>query len=107
VQVASNAPVARPAGAAPATTAVEILFKPRPAYTAEARRLQIEGEVVFEIQFSASGEVRIVRVVQGLGHGLDESASDAARQIRFRPALRALAPVDSTAIVHIQFQLAY
>jgi TonB family protein len=107
VQVASNGPVARPADVAPATTAVEILFKPRPAYTAEARRLQIEGEVVLEIQFTASGEARLVRVVQGLGHGLDESASDAARQIRFRPALRASASVDSIALVHIQFQLAY
>ncbi len=107
VQVDSNATVARPANAAPASTAVEILFKPRPAYTSEARRLQIEGEVLLEIQFTASGELRIVRVVHGLGHGLDESASDAARQIRFRPALRASAPVDATAIVHIQFQLAY
>jgi TonB family protein len=106
VQVAANVPLARKPETT-ATTAVEILFKPHPVYTAEARSLQIEGEVLLEIQFAASGELRIIRVVHGLGHGLDESATDAARQIRFRPALHASVPVDSTAIVHIQFQLAY
>jgi TonB family protein len=86
---------------------VEILSKPRPVYTREARALQIEGEVLVEIQFHASGEVRILRVVHGLGHGLDESAVASAREILFRPARQSGAPVDSTAIVHIQFQLAY
>ncbi len=48
-----------------------------------------------------------MRVVRGLGHGLDETAIAAAREIRFRPARQNGAPVDSDAIVHIQFQLAY
>ena len=87
-------------------TPVEILSKPRPAYTAEARARNIEGEVLLEVQFSASGDVRVLRVVQGLGHGLDETALAAARGIRFRPATRDGAAVDSTAIVHIVFQLA-
>jgi len=90
-----------------ALTAVEILFKPRPVYTEEARAHRIEGEVLLEMQFGAAGEVRILRVVRGLGHGLDESAITAARAIRFRPAQRNGAPVDSGAIVHIVFQLAY
>jgi TonB family protein len=103
----NNAPATRKLGAQPDASPVEILFKPRPIYTAEARRLQIEGEVLLEIRFSAAGEIRIVRVIQGLGHGLDESAEAAAREIRFRPAERASTPVDSTAVVHIRFQLAY
>jgi hypothetical protein len=45
--------------------------------------------------------------VRGLGHGLDETAAAAARNIRFRPARRSGDPVDFTAIVHIVFQLAY
>jgi len=87
-------------------TAAQILEKPRPAYTEEARRLQIEGEVQFEVQFRASGEVRILRLVRGLGHGLDENAIQAARTIRFLPAKRDGLPVDSTATIHIIFQLA-
>jgi outer membrane biosynthesis protein TonB len=45
--------------------------------------------------------------VQGLGYGLDDSAQSAARQIRFKPAQQGGQPVDSAAIVHIVFQLAY
>jgi TonB family protein len=106
--VALNLPnSARKSEPAPASTPVEILFKPRPLYTAEARRLQIEGEVLLEMQFGAGGEARILRVVRGLGHGLDETAMAAAREIRFRPAERDGAPLDSAAIVHIVFQLAY
>jgi len=42
-----------------------------------------------------------------LGHGLDEAAVTAASQMRFKPAQRMGTPVDSTAIVHVVFQLAY
>ncbi|HVO96447.1 MAG TPA: TonB family protein [Bryobacteraceae bacterium] len=87
-------------------TPVEILAKPKPAYTDEARAKQIEGEVLLEIQFSASGEARLLRLVHGLGHGLDEAAVAAARGIRFRPAMRDGLAVDSSAVVHIVFQLA-
>ena len=84
----------------------EVISKPTPAYTPEARNLRIEGEVVLEVVFEASGKLRIVRVVQGLGHGLDESAVHAAEQIRFKPAKRDGQPSDYTALVHIVFQLA-
>ncbi len=84
----------------------EVISKPTPAYTPEARNLRIEGEVVLEVVFEASGRLRIVRVVQGLGHGLDESAVHAAEQIRFKPAKRDGQPSDYTALVHIVFQLA-
>jgi len=84
----------------------EVISKPTPAYTAEARNLRIEGEVVLEVVFEASGKLRIVRVVQSLGHGLDEAAVHAAEQIRFKPARRDGQPSDSTALVHIVFQLA-
>jgi len=90
-----------------AVTPVEILSKPRPEYTDEARKLRLEGEVVLEMRFGANGQAEILRVTRGLGQGLDESARRAALTIRFRPALRAGMPVDSTAIVHILFQLAY
>jgi TonB family protein len=84
----------------------EVISKPTPAYTPEARSLRIEGEVVLEVVFEATGRLRVVRVVQGLGHGLDESAKQAAEQIRFKPAKRDGQPSDYTALVHIVFQLA-
>jgi TonB family protein len=88
------------------TTPVEIISKPRPAYTAEARQLHIEGEVLLDVNFAASGQIRVVRVVRGLGHGLDESAERAAQQIRFNPAKRDGQPQDSDAVVHIVFAIA-
>jgi TonB family protein len=90
-----------------ATTPVEITFKPNPVYTEEARSLKLEGEVLLEMSFSANGTLHVNRVVRGLGHGLDEAAIAAANKIRFKPATRGGQPVDSTAIVHVVFQLAY
>jgi TonB family protein len=84
----------------------EIISKPVPAYTPEARSQRIEGEVLLEVVFEASGKLRVLRVVRGLGHGLDDSAVRAAEQIRFKPALKDGQPSDSTAVVHIIFQLA-
>lgn len=101
--------VARPIRKAPAAVLLpaEILSKPRPAYTEEARRLGIEGEVLLEVLLRASGEARVLRMLQGLGHGLDENAIAAARAIHFRPARRDGLDVDSSAVVHIVFRLAY
>jgi TonB family protein len=95
--------------AAPATafgeSSVEILFKPKPRYTDEAEALGIQGTVVLEVEFTASNEVRVLRVVRTLGHGLDEAAVRAAEQIRFKPARRQGVAVDSRVTVQIEFHL--
>jgi TonB family protein len=89
-----------------ATTGVAILSKPNPAYSTEARTKKLEGDVVLEVVFLSSGQVQVIRVVSGLGHGLDEAAIQAARMIRFRPAQRDGQPVDFHAHVRIEFRLA-
>src|SRR5450755_4421637 len=106
-EVAQNTVKLRPVDTGPLTAQVEITFKPKPVYTQEARNLKLEGEVLLEILFEANGQLHVNRVVRGLGHGLDESALAAAKQIRFKPALRGGTPVDSTAVVHVVFALAY
>lgn len=88
-------------------TAVEITSKPNPLYTDEARNLKLEGEVLLEVQFGANGQLHVNRVVRGLGHGLDEAAINAANKMHFRPATRNGQAIDSTAVVHVMFQLAY
>ena len=85
---------------------VEILFKPNPEYTEEARRAHVEGEVLLSVVFKASGEIQVVRVVSGLQHGLDEAAVRAAQQIRFKPAQRDGLSIDLPATLHILFELA-
>ena len=99
-------PRVKQAAAVSNTTPLHILSKPTPAYTDEGRTKKIEGDVLLEVVFTATGEVKVQRVVQGLGYGLDDSAKAAARQIRFTPAQQDGQPVDSTAIVHIVFALA-
>ncbi len=91
----------------PATTPVEIISKPNPVYTEEARRLHLQGEVLLEVSFGANGQLHVNRVVRGMGHGLDEAAISAANKMRFKPAQHYNQPIDSTAIVHVIFQLAY
>ncbi len=85
---------------------VEILSRPKPIYTDEARGLRLEGDVVLNVVFEAAGVLRILEVAQGLGHGLDEAAIDAARKIRFNPARRDGAPVDYAAKLRVVFRLA-
>jgi TonB family protein len=104
---AAEAPKKKAANNGPADTAVTILEKPRPDYTAEGRSLKLEGDVVLDVVFLASGHVQVNRIASGLGHGLDESASKAAQQIKFKPALREGQPVDYPARVRIEFRLAY
>ncbi len=99
---------AQPSVAAPTKPVdrpVEIVFKPTPEYTDEARSARIEGTVSLELEFTAAGDVRVLRVVRGLGHGLDEAAQRAALRIRFKPAQSDGRPVDSRATVHITFRL--
>jgi TonB family protein len=99
------AAVPKPA-AEPVSTALEVLSKPPVQYTAEARQLKIEGDVVLRVTFLASGQVVVQNVVHGLGHGLDEEARRVAQQIHFRPATRDGRPVDVTTTITITFQLA-
>src|SRR5208283_317320 len=86
----------------PVMLPVSIQEKPNPIYTAEARKLNVEGEVLLQVMFTATGKVRVLR---SLGHGLDEAAVQAAEKIRFSPAQQEGRPVDSTATLHIVFQL--
>ena len=106
-QTVADAPKKKAASAENATTPVDILDKPRPEYTAEGRRLKLEGDVVIDLVFLADGTVQVNRVLSGLGHGLDESATHAAQQIKFKPAKRDGQPVDFPARVRIEFRLAY
>jgi TonB family protein len=104
--VVASQPKAKSAEPAAKTFPAEITYKPRPAYTEEGRQLKIEGEVLLDVVFSASGQIRVVKVVHGLGHGLDESAVQAAQKIQFKPAMRDGQPADFEAVLHIVFQLA-
>lgn len=77
----------------------------KPLYTDEGRRRGVEGDVVMEVVVRADGTVGSVRVVQGLGSGLDARAADAVRQWRFAPARRHGRAVDVLVEVAVEFRL--
>jgi TonB family protein len=91
--------------AASASAGVAILYKPKPRYSGEGLERKIQGDVVLEVIFLASGQMKVTRVVSGLGFGMDDEAIQAAQRIRFTPAMRDGKPVDSPARIRIEFRL--
>ena len=83
-----------------------VISEPKARYTPEAQQARIQGEVTLQVRFLASGQVEVICVVNGLGHGLDEEARHVAESIRFKPAQRNGQPVDHTTLIHVTFQLA-
>ena len=106
IMIAAVQPKHKSAESTVKTVPAEITYKPRPEYTDEGKRLKVEGEVQLDVVFSATGQIRILKVLQGLGHGLDESAIRAAEKIKFKPALQDGRPTDYEAVLHVTFQLA-
>ena len=81
------------------------LWNPSPDLQVSGEALGIQGTVVLEVEFTASNDIRVLRVIRKLGHGLDEAAIRAAEQIRFKPARRQGVAVDAVVTVQIEFHL--
>jgi periplasmic protein TonB len=84
--------------------APDLIHEVKPDYTEEARRRGVSGEVLLEIIVRSDGRVGNVRLLKGLGSGLDERAIDAVRQWRFSPARRLGTPVDVLVEVAVEFR---
>ncbi|MBB5057504.1 TonB family protein [Granulicella aggregans] len=103
-QVSLPKPAAASASGTPQNTP-KVLYKPKPAYTAEATALHINGVVQVRIRVSATGSVTVLAITRPLGHGLDQSAEHAAQAMRFQPAVDANGhPVDWEGNVTVTFQ---
>src|SRR5438477_420439 len=102
----AEAPNRQAVGKGGGNTPVSILDRPHPVYSEEGRTLRIEGDVILDVVFLASGQLQVNSVVSGLGHGLDQAAVQAAKQIHFKPATRDGHPVDFPARVRISFRVA-
>jgi len=83
----------------------KLLQEVKPNYTEEARLKHLEGEVVLEIVVRRDGSVGDLRIVRGLGGGLNDRALQAVRQWHFSPAKRLGAPVDVIVEVSVEFKL--
>jgi protein TonB len=79
------------------------LNTPTPIYTAKALEYQIKGSVWVSAVIASDGTVRDVQVVRSLGYGLDESAMDAVRRMKFTPATRRGMPVTVRIKIEVKF----
>ncbi|MBO0799104.1 MAG: energy transducer TonB [Blastocatellia bacterium] len=82
-----------------------LLYTEKARYTEEARRNRIQGTVVLSVVFGADGLIHDIRTIQGLPDGLTETAIEAAKRIRFQPAVRSGKPVSVRTNLEFNFAL--
>src|SRR5712692_6573739 len=85
--------------------APQVLERAEAEYPEEARLAGLTGTVVVRIVVGTDGRVTSAWVVQGAGHGFDESALQAARKLRFQPATRDGKPVPVQLDYEVHFEL--
>jgi TonB family protein len=85
--------------------APRLLREVKADYSEDARRQNLSGDVVMEIVVRADGSVGDVKILQGLGGGLNDRAAQAVRQWRFAPATLHGGPVDVIVEVAVEFKL--
>jgi protein TonB len=78
-------------------------YQPAPEYSEEARKTKYQGAVVVEGVINLDGRVTDIKVVKGVGMGLDENAVAAVKTWRCKPAsgpsgkpVRTLVPIEVT-----------
>ncbi|HSL84528.1 MAG TPA: TonB family protein [Thermoanaerobaculia bacterium] len=62
------------------------VYNPQPQYTEIARKARLQGVVIVQAIIDKEGNVTNVKVLKGLGMGLDQAAVDAIKKWRFEPA---------------------
>jgi protein TonB len=83
----------------------QVLFAPEPEFSEEARKAKVAGNVLVYLQVDTNGRPMNVRVLRGIGMGLDQKALEAVRQYKFKPAMENGHPVIVEMNVEVNFQI--
>ena len=86
-------------------TAPKAIFAPDPAYDKEARKAKYQGTSVLSLIVGIDGLPRDIKVVRGIGKGLDEKAIEAVSKWKFEPAKKDGKPVAVFINVEVNFRL--
>jgi periplasmic protein TonB len=86
-------------------SAPQAISTPDPEYTEEARNAKTQGTCVLWLIVDDQGRPRDIRVIRGLGFGLDTKAIEAVKQWRFQPAMKDGHPVNVQISVEVGFRL--
>jgi protein TonB len=85
---------------------VTCLYCPEPLYTEEARTAKVQSKILMQVLVGPDGTAKRIKIVQGLGMGLDERAQEAVMAWRFSPSRDAAKrPVASWVTVETSFRL--
>jgi protein TonB len=82
-----------------------LIHKEEPQYSAQARAANYEGKAVLYVEIGPDGIVRKVRILQGVGFGLNEKAMEAVSQWRFKPGRKSGEPVTVAATIEVNWRL--
>ena len=86
-------------------SAPQLIFQVEPEFSEEARKAKVAGNVLVTLIVDAGGHPQRVRVLRGIGMGLDEKAVEAVRQYRFKPAMEGGKPVPVEVNIDVNFQI--
>ena len=82
-----------------------VLYSVEPEFSEEARKAKFSGNVQVYLWVDELGNPSHIRVVRGVGMGLDEKAVEAVRQYKFRPAMQNGKPVKVDMYVDVNFNI--
>ena len=84
----------------------QVLQQPKPSYTEKAKEARIEGIMLVSAVIRKNGSVDQIKVIKGLGYGLDESAVNTiSREWKFKPGTLNDEPVDVSVVMEVSFRL--
>jgi protein TonB len=67
-------------------TSPTCVYCPDPLYSDEARESKVQGSVMLEVLVDTNGRASQIRILKGVGMGLDERAVQSVKTWRFQPA---------------------
>jgi protein TonB len=82
-----------------------VLYAVEPEFSEEARKSKFSGNVEVYLIVDEQGRPSHVRVVRGVGMGLDEKAVAAVEQYRFKPAMQNGRPVKVDLYIDVEFRI--
>jgi TonB family protein len=88
-----------------AVSAPVLVHSVNPAYSEEARAARFGGTVTVNFRVDEQGNTTHVRVLRGVGMGLDEKAVEAVKQYKFKPAMEDGKPVEVELNAEVKFQI--
>jgi TonB family protein len=102
IQSAQGRGVFRVGGGVSAPT---LVYKEEPDYTEEARAAKLQGTVVLYVEIDPTGKAINIRMLRGLGLGLDEKAVEGVKKWKFKPGEKDGTPVTVAVTIEVNFRL--